>query len=93
MAPSAINYDNETQVIKVLYSVSSKFEVFLVKVSIKFPRKSHLTLSVFIFGTDFWRHANDELDSRKTLLGAKGSQVLKVFFRQSFGKPKPPCIG
>lgn len=93
MAPSAINYDNEPPVIKVLYPVLSKFEVFLVKVPIKFPRKSDLAFGVLIFRADFWRHPNDELDSRKTLPGTKGSQVYKIFFRQSFGKPKPPCVG
>ncbi len=80
MAPSAIDYDNETQVVEVLYSVSSKFKVFLVQASIEVPRESHRALGVFVFGADLWRDPNNELDGRKTLLGAKGSQVSKVFF-------------
>jgi hypothetical protein len=53
---------------------------------------SHLTLGIFVFGANFWRNANDELDGRETLCSAKDSQVFEVSFWQSFGQPKPPSV-
>ena len=80
VTPSAVNYDDEPQAIKVCYSVLSKLQVFLVKVSIKGPRKSYWALGVLIFWADLWRHANDDLNTRKALCGAKRGQGSKDVF-------------